>query len=105
MQVADAKGKASVVQGDEIPWNVSINLQGLRDSLELEMTLVSKDDPTIVTKKFQLDEHSKHDIFRTDDPTAAGTEFRRMVKLPEGFTPGVVAKLSLSAPLVVVLSK
>ena len=86
LQVPDAKkDQGPVVNGQ--PYNLSVNLQGVRKTLCLEMYFVSEDDPTFTSQVFDLNK-SKCTAFRRDDPTAAGTQFQRMIELPEGFKPG-----------------
>ena len=85
LQVLDAKKDQPVVNGQ--PYNLSINLQGVRDTLCLRMMFVSEDDPEVTSPVFDLNK-SKRTAFRRDDPTAAGTQFQRMIELPQGFKPG-----------------
>ena len=87
--VPDAKKEspkpARLVNGQ--PYHLSVNLQGVRSSLDLQMVFVSEDDPESLSPVFDLKD-CKHTAFRRDDPTAAGTQFQRMIELSEGFKPG-----------------
>ena len=88
LQVNDAKkDPPRSVNGQ--PYNLSVNLQGVRDTLCLRLIFVSEDDPEKFSPAFDLNK-SKRTAFRRDDPTAAGTQFQRMIELPEGFKPGAL---------------
>ena len=88
LQVFDTKKeqpKQPLVNGQ--PYHLSVNLQGVRDTLRMRLVFVSEDDPEVTSPVFDLKD-SKCTAFRRDDPTAAGTQFQRMIELPEGFKPG-----------------
>ena len=83
------KGVSGSINGK--PYDISVNLQGVRDTLCLHLTVVSEDDPNVQSQKFDLKD-SKRSDHRRDDPTSAGIQFQKSIKLPDGFHPGILTK-------------
>ena len=71
------------------PYELSVNLQGIRDTLRVKLLIVSEDNPDLRSKVFDLNKNSRRSPVRRDDPTAAGTQFQVEIDLPKGFKPGL----------------
>lgn len=95
---SDKENKSSD-QANGQPYHLSVNLQGVRDTLCLKLIVVSADDPTQKSELFDLNKDSTRSAFRRDDPTAAGTQFQTMIELPEGFKPGILKSDNVLAVL------